>query len=253
MGVAKGEIIENLPANGCAILNADNQEVMKQAQRTRAQTLTFGEKGEIRASDIELDAELRPSFQIETPWGREKIFLQVRGKHMVPNALAASAIGLFLNMDLSEISAGLSKGTLSPARMEFQTASSGLLVINDAYNANPVSTKAALEALASIKKSGRKVAVLGLMAELGTQSSLAHKEIAEYAQSLELELFEVSEADADTIETFLDDRAGDNAAFDFTPPGELTSSKFVCETWSKSIPYLNRATIQATFREVFEP
>jgi phage-related protein len=65
--------------------------------------------------------------------------------------------------------------------------------------------------------------------------------------------FEVSETDADTIETFLDDRAGDNAAFDFTPPGELASSKFVCETWSKSIPYLNRATIQATFREVFEP
>ena len=65
--------------------------------------------------------------------------------------------------------------------------------------------------------------------------------------------FEVSESDADTIETFLDARASDNAAFDFTPPGELTSSKFVCETWSKSIPYLNRATIQATFREVFEP
>ena len=65
--------------------------------------------------------------------------------------------------------------------------------------------------------------------------------------------FEVSETDADTIETFLDARAGDNAAFDFTPPGELASSKFVCETWSKSIPYLNRATIQATFREVFEP
>jgi phage-related protein len=65
--------------------------------------------------------------------------------------------------------------------------------------------------------------------------------------------FEVSETDADTIETFLDARAGDNAAFDYTPPGESSSSKFVCETWSKSIPYLNRATIQATFRQVFEP
>ena len=65
--------------------------------------------------------------------------------------------------------------------------------------------------------------------------------------------FEVSEADADTIETFLDARADDNTPFDFTPPGEASSSKFVCETWSKSIPYLNRATIQATFREVFEP
>ena len=65
--------------------------------------------------------------------------------------------------------------------------------------------------------------------------------------------FEVSETDADTIETFLDDSANDSASFDYRPPGEPSSYKFVCETWNKSIPYLNRATIQATFREVFEP
>jgi|TARA_R100000482_G_scaffold35689_1_gene11934 phage-related protein len=65
--------------------------------------------------------------------------------------------------------------------------------------------------------------------------------------------FNVSETEADTIETFLDARAADSASFDFTPPGEGSSSKFVCEEWSKSIPYLNRATIQATFRQVFEP
>ena len=65
--------------------------------------------------------------------------------------------------------------------------------------------------------------------------------------------FEVSEHDSDTIETFLDARADDSASFDFTPPGEASSSKFVCESWSKSIPYLNRATIDATFRQVFEP
>ena len=65
--------------------------------------------------------------------------------------------------------------------------------------------------------------------------------------------FEVSETDADTIETFLDARANDSASFDYQPPGEPSSYKFVCETWNKSIPYLNRATIQATFREVFEP
>ena len=65
--------------------------------------------------------------------------------------------------------------------------------------------------------------------------------------------FNVSETDADTIETFLDARANDSASFDFTPPGEASSSKFVCEAWSKSIPYVNRATIQTTFREVFEP
>tara|TARA_R100001198_G_C5213103_1_gene197791 strand:+ start:135 stop:485 length:351 start_codon:yes stop_codon:yes gene_type:complete len=65
--------------------------------------------------------------------------------------------------------------------------------------------------------------------------------------------FEVSETDADTIETFLDARANDSESFTFTPPGESSSSQFVCENWSKSIPYNNRATIQTTFREVFEP
>ena len=65
--------------------------------------------------------------------------------------------------------------------------------------------------------------------------------------------FEVSETQADTIETFLDDRANDSDSFTFTPPGEATSSEFVCESWSKSIPYNNRATIQVTFRQVFEP
>ena len=65
--------------------------------------------------------------------------------------------------------------------------------------------------------------------------------------------FEVSETDADTIETFLDARANDSDSFTFTPPGESSSSEFVCENWTKSIPYNNRATIQATIREVFEP
>ena len=65
--------------------------------------------------------------------------------------------------------------------------------------------------------------------------------------------FEVSETDADTIETFLDARANDSASFDFEAPGETAAQKFVCEAWSKSIPYNNRATIQTTFREVFEP
>tara|TARA_R100000995_G_scaffold70255_1_gene38839 strand:+ start:253 stop:606 length:354 start_codon:yes stop_codon:yes gene_type:complete len=65
--------------------------------------------------------------------------------------------------------------------------------------------------------------------------------------------FEVSEVEADAIEVFLDARANDSDSFTFTPPGEPSSSQFVCESWSKSIPYLNRAVIQATFREVFEP
>ena len=65
--------------------------------------------------------------------------------------------------------------------------------------------------------------------------------------------FNVSETEADTIETFLDARANDSDSFTFTPTGEASSSQFVCENWTKSIPYNNRAKIQATFREVFEP
>ena len=65
--------------------------------------------------------------------------------------------------------------------------------------------------------------------------------------------FDVSETDADTIETFLDARANDSDSFAFTPPGESSASRFVCESWNKSIPFKNRATIQATFRQVFEP
>tara|TARA_Y100000004_G_scaffold196765_1_gene267963 strand:+ start:2231 stop:2581 length:351 start_codon:yes stop_codon:yes gene_type:complete len=63
----------------------------------------------------------------------------------------------------------------------------------------------------------------------------------------------ISETDADTIETFLDARAIDQASFTFTPPGESASSKYVCDNWNKTMNYLNRATISATFREVFEP
>ena len=68
-----------------------------------------------------------------------------------------------------------------------------------------------------------------------------------------LSFVNLTEADSDTIETFLDARAADNASFDFTPPGEASSSKFVCESWDKSIPYVDRATLNCTFRQVFEP
>ena len=78
--------------------------------------------------------------------------------------------------------------------------------------------------------------------------------LAEHQNAKEFNFtFEVSEGEADTIEAFLDARALDRESFTFAPPGESSSSQFVCEDWSKSIPYLNRATIQATFIQVFEP
>jgi UDP-N-acetylmuramoyl-tripeptide--D-alanyl-D-alanine ligase len=188
---AKGEIIEGLPAAGCAVLNADVPEVMAQADRTRAQVLTFGQAGEVRAREVRVGADLRPSFLLESPWGRIEVRLEARGAHMANNALAAAAVGLVLEVPLDQVAAGLAQAELSPSRMQLGTAPSGLLVIDDAYNANPLSVGAALEALAAVEAPGRRVAVLGLMAELGDDAPLAHQQMAQKAAALGVELFTV--------------------------------------------------------------
>jgi UDP-N-acetylmuramoyl-tripeptide--D-alanyl-D-alanine ligase len=188
---AKGEIIVGLPATGCAVLNADVPAVMAQADRTRAHVLTFGQAGEVRAREVRVGADLRPSFLLESPWGRIEVRLETRGAHMVTNALAAAAVGLVLDLSLEEVAAGLAKATLSPSRMQLGTAPSGLLVIDDAYNANPLSVGAALEALATVEATGRRVAVLGLMAELGDDAPFAHQQMAQKAAALGVELLTV--------------------------------------------------------------
>ena len=188
---AKGELLEKLPVTGCAVLNADIPEVIGMANRTRAPVLTFGERGEVRARLVTLDDQLRPSFRLESPWGREEVKLNARGAHMVSNALAASAVGLFLGLTLNELSENLSQVQLSPWRMEIKTTSSGFVVINDTYNANPVSMTAALDSLAELPGNGRRVAVLGLMAELGGYTKEAHALIASQAKALGIEIISI--------------------------------------------------------------
>jgi len=187
----KGELFDALPPDGCAVLNADVTEVVAQAYRSRSQVLTFGDTGEVRARDIVLDDDLRASFRLESPWGRTEVRLSVHGAHMVPNALAAAAVGLVLDMPLADVAAGLAEGVASPWRMELGTAPSGLRVLNDAYNANPASTAAALESLAALPVVGRRVAVLGLMAELGDRAADEHLAIAQRVADLGLELVAV--------------------------------------------------------------
>jgi UDP-N-acetylmuramoyl-tripeptide--D-alanyl-D-alanine ligase len=187
----KGELFDALPPDGCAVLNADVPEVVAQAYRSRSQVLTFGDTGEVRARDIVLDDDLRASFRLESPWGRTEVRLSVHGAHMVPNALAAAAVGLVLDMPLADVAAGLAEGVASPWRMELGTAPSGLRVLNDAYNANPASTAAALESLAALPVVGRRVAVLGLMAELGDRAADEHLAIAQRVADLGLELVAV--------------------------------------------------------------
>jgi UDP-N-acetylmuramoyl-tripeptide--D-alanyl-D-alanine ligase len=180
---AKAELIEALPPDGVAVLNADQPLVAAMATRTTARTISFGlEAGDVRASDIHLDDAARARFRLDTPVGGADVQLAVPGRHMVLNAAASAAVGLVLDVPLESIAAGLAAARLSPWRMALQRAPSGAWVLNDAYNANPVSMRAALDTLAALPAE-RHVAVLGVMAELDDPVT-AHRAVAEHAAAL---------------------------------------------------------------------
>jgi UDP-N-acetylmuramoyl-tripeptide--D-alanyl-D-alanine ligase len=181
---AKGELVEALPAGGTAVLNSGDERVLAMAARSAAPVLTFGQGGDVRATGLVLDDELRPRFRIETPWGSASdVALAVRGRHQVDNALAAAAAALATGVELEQVVAGLATAELSPWRMELQRAANGVVVINDSYNANPTSMEAALRALLEIPAAVH-VALLGPMAELGDTSLADHQGIAELAGEL---------------------------------------------------------------------
>ncbi len=182
----KRELIEALPASGTAILNADQPMVAGMAGATSATILTFGLTGDVRVESLQLDAGARPRFVLATPWGSIAVELQVSGAHMAVNAAAAAAVALVLDVPLDEVAAGLATASLSPWRMELGTTAAGGTVLNDAYNANPFSMRAALETLASLP-AHRRVAVLGVMAELADPAR-EHAEIAALAIELGIEI-----------------------------------------------------------------
>ena len=129
------------------------------------------------ATDVRLDDLGRPRFTLVTPAGTAPVRLGLHGAHHVPNALAAAAIAAELGLGLADIAAGLSAATArSKWRMEVRQAPGGLTVVNDAYNANPESVRAALEALRHMARGRRAFAVLGQMAELGEESRASHEE-----------------------------------------------------------------------------
>jgi UDP-N-acetylmuramoyl-tripeptide--D-alanyl-D-alanine ligase len=186
---AKGELPEALPADGVAILNADDPRVL--AMRTRARVVTFScapdSDALVRAADIRLDDLGRPGFTLLTPEGSAPVTLRLHGAHNVPNALAAAALARELGLDLDGIADGLRAATArSRWRMEVHQRGDGVTVINDAYNANPESVRAALDALAHLTQSrpSRAFAVLGHMAELGGTSRASHEDVGEYAARL---------------------------------------------------------------------
>lgn len=183
---AKGELIEALPADGAAVLNAEDPRVLAMGARSAARTITFGDGGDVQAFGVELDDQLRPRFRLATEWGaRDDVRLAVRGHHQVSNALAAAAAALACDVPLDDVVAALASAALSPLRMELARADNGTVVLNDSYNANPASMEAALRALVAIPARSH-VALLGPMAELGSTSQADHKAIAALAASLDV-------------------------------------------------------------------
>ncbi len=189
---AKGELIEALPASGTAVLNADDPRVVAMAARTGADVITFGVEGEVRISDVVLDDAAVADFSVDTPWGSGRVRLAVPGLHMVTNAAAALAVAGIVGVDLEAAIGALSTASVSGMRMEVSTAASGATIIDDTYNANPTSMRAALDALAAMS-ADRHVAVLGVMAEI-EEPERSHRRIAEYAHELGIELIAVGTA-----------------------------------------------------------
>jgi UDP-N-acetylmuramoyl-tripeptide--D-alanyl-D-alanine ligase len=189
---AKGELVEALPADGVAVLNAADPLVWAMRERTVAPVLAFSVDGApdgpgVWASDLVGDASGRYAFRLHTAAlplaGADRtveVRLQVPGRHQVANALAAAAAALALGLDLGALAAGLSRATTrSRWRMELHQRGDGVTVLNDAYNANPDSMAAAVATLTELSQSGqrRSWAVLGDMLELGDEAERAHADL----------------------------------------------------------------------------
>jgi UDP-N-acetylmuramoyl-tripeptide--D-alanyl-D-alanine ligase len=187
IATAKGELVEALPADGVAVLNADDPNVAAMASRTRARVVTFGRHhdADVRASDVRLDAG-RPRFTLASSAGSAPVELPLVGEHHIGNALAAAAVALELGATPEGVVAALSAAApVSHWRMEVTDRADGVTVVNDAYNANPESMRAALAALVAIGDGRRRTwAVLGRMAELGEDGAAAHAEVAAAARAL---------------------------------------------------------------------
>ena len=177
---AKGELPAALPADGVAVLTADDSRVAAMAARTRARVVTFGRSSaaDVRATEVSTDDLSRARFILETPDGRAPVRLQLHGEHHVHNALAAATLAAELGMPVSDIAAGLSAAVArSRWRMEVTQLSDGVTIINDAYNANPDTVRAAIAALTTMARGHRGFAVLGHMTELGDDADRLHEEV----------------------------------------------------------------------------
>ncbi|GAA4717221.1 UDP-N-acetylmuramoyl-tripeptide--D-alanyl-D-alanine ligase [Phytohabitans rumicis] len=186
IAAAKGELVEALPADGVAVLNADDPRVRAMAARTSARVVLAGEAPDasVRASSVVLTAG-RASYTLVTPQGEAPVRLGIAGRHQVGNSLLAAAVALECGLPFKELADALSElRVVSARRMDVFDRADGVTVIDDSYNANPASMAAALRALAATGAGRRTVAVLGYMAELGAYERDGHEEVGRLTAEL---------------------------------------------------------------------
>lgn len=205
--LAKGELVESLPADGVAVLNADDPLVSAMRTRTRARVVRTGEgEADVRAADVSLDDAGRASYVLAAGSRSGRVRLGVAGRHQVANTLAAAAVALAAGMDFDELTTALGEvGIVSGRRMDVFDRPDGARVIDDSYNANPSSTAAALRALAAMGAGRRTTAVLGYMAELGEHEISGHAEVGRLAAELGIDRLIVV---ADNARPILDGASG---------------------------------------------
>jgi UDP-N-acetylmuramoyl-tripeptide--D-alanyl-D-alanine ligase len=176
---AKGELVEALPEDGTAVLTADDPRVLAMSARTRARVVTVGRGpgADVRATDVVADGAGRARFTLHAAGEAHPVALRVVGEHQVSNALSAAGAALAAGMGPAEVAVALSAAEpRSRWRMEVDRRADGVTVVNDAYNANPESMRAALAALAGLAGE-RRIAVLGAMAELGAAARAEHERL----------------------------------------------------------------------------
>jgi len=187
---AKGELVEALPPSGLAVLNADDDATPELARRTKARVLRVGTaaSADVVVEQVALDRDLRPTFQLRTPWGGADVRLELRGAHQALNAAMATAVAAELGVPLPDAVAGLADARPAPHRMTVSRSSGGVTVINDSYNSSPTSAAAALRSLAGTPVDGHRVAVLGEMRELGKHADREHARVGELTAAAGVDL-----------------------------------------------------------------
>ncbi|MFE6779643.1 UDP-N-acetylmuramoyl-tripeptide--D-alanyl-D-alanine ligase [Streptomyces sp. NPDC057702] len=180
----KGELVRGLAPGGIAVLNADDPRVAAMRALTDGPVLTFGQAAHahVRALDLSLDRLGRPSCTLRAGAASARVALPVVGAHQALNASAATAAALAAGVPLHTAATALGTAALSRWRLELRGLAGGATLLNDSYNANPDSTRAALDALAAVA-GGRRIAVLGAMLELGETSAAEHRAVGAYAAS----------------------------------------------------------------------